>query len=193
MTPGTPPSGKSLLLKVFLPIGVILLLVFSALTLVKSRAHLGSGSVGTAQIKEGAVLNDFDLSKFKGQSAPMSSLPGKVFLINFWASWCEACMVEMPSIVKLWNEFHGQGFEVLAVNVDENPDAVIPALSNKLHMEFPIFIDKDQALGNLFDVRAIPMSLIIDHNRKILFIDTGERDWSSSEVREQLKQWLAKT
>jgi thiol-disulfide isomerase/thioredoxin len=174
-----------------LPILVILVAVVGGLSLVKKQAVHSHGA--QAQVQEGTVLTDFNLNRFQGKDAPVSAQPGKVFLINFWASWCEACMTEMPSIVKLWSEYHAQGFEVLAVNVDENPAAVIPGISKKLHMDFPIFVDKDQALGDLFDIRAIPTSIIIDKNRKVLFVDTGERDWDGKEVRDQLKQWLSAT
>ena len=114
----------------------------------------------------------------------------KPIVVDFWATWCEACMVEMPSILKLRQEFKPKGFDLVAVNVDENPNAVLPKTLKKLGIDFPVFIDEENKLGDLFQIQAIPLTVIIDKDRKVLYIEGGEKDWYSKEVRELMQGWL---
>src|SRR5262245_13806980 len=75
------------------------------------------------------------------ETVTLSKFAGKVVLINFWASWCSACMDEMPSIQKLHDTLKSEGFEVVGVNVDENPETVVPAIAKKLHLSFKNYTD----------------------------------------------------
>jgi thiol-disulfide isomerase/thioredoxin len=179
-----------LFLKVFLPIVLILLVVTGGLQLLKGRIGKGTGGHPTETLHEGMTIPELALTLLDGRKAQLSDFKAKVYLINFWATWCEACIVEMPSIVKLRKDFHAKGFEVLAVNVDDNPESVVPAAAKKLGMDFPILVDPGNRLSDIFDVRAIPMSAIITEGRQILFLESGERDWNSKEVRDQLLKWL---
>ena len=73
------------------------------------------------------------------------------------------------------------------------PDDVksaVPPVLRELGIRFPVFIDKGNALGDLFDVSAIPTTIVLDADRKVLFIETGERDWNSEKVRDQIERWL---
>lgn len=189
------PIKKHTLLKSLAPIAVILIAVMLGLGLIK-KFVVGPPRLGTAtadlDLKVGGTIPDFTLNKFGDHaSVQASTLSSKVVLVNFWASWCEACMVEMPSIVKLRESFKAKGFEVVSVNVDENPEKAVPPLTKKFKMEFPVYVDTDQKLSELFDIHAIPLTVIMDKNRKILFMDSGERDWDGSDMIKMLDGWLA--
>ena len=185
-------SHKTSIFKVILPVVVIVAVAVGALSYLKKQAGVQSKHSATGMVaKEGSTLEDVEVTPFQGQKRRLSSFKGKIFIMNFWASWCSACVLEMPSIVRLWHEFRTEGLEVLAVNVDENPSAVVPRLTKKLEMDFPVLVDPENSLADIFDVHAIPTTVIFDKNRKILLIDSGERDWNSSEVKEQVKRWLS--
>ena len=111
-------------------------------------------------------------------------------VVDFWATWCEACMEEMPSMVALREKYAAQGFEILAINVDENPSQSVPPIVNSLKIKFPIFTDKTNALSEMFDVHAIPLSVMINKDRKILMIESGGREWNDDEVHQMLEKWL---
>ena len=191
MTTDIPPS-RTPVWKVLLPIVAILALVVGGLSLLKSKVTSGkaNGTSAAVEVQVGNTLPDFSLKKFGGNSVKLSEIQGKAVLINFFASWCEACVVEMPSIVKLRDAYKDRGFEVVGVNVDENPDAVIPKLIKELGINFPVYTDPDQALAELFDVHAIPLTVVLDAKRTILMIETGERDWNGTEIHTQLDLWL---
>jgi thiol-disulfide isomerase/thioredoxin len=149
------------------------------------------GSPAVADIRVGAVLPDFKLYAFKGDAVTASSLNSKVSLINFWATWCEACMVEMPSIIKLYNSYKDRGFNVLAVDLDTNPDTVLPRTIQKYGMPFTVYTDHESQLADLFQIQAIPLSIVIDRNRKILMIQNEGLDWNGPEFKAELEKWLA--
>jgi len=124
------------------------------------------------------------------EKVSLNKFAGKVVLINFWASWCEACMAEMPSIQKLYELLHGDGFEVLAINVDEQPDKVVPGIVNRLGLKFPIFTDADGELSREFEIVAIPYSILADRKQNIVWGESGERDWSSEKVVQEIRKLL---
>jgi thiol-disulfide isomerase/thioredoxin len=203
------PSARNRIWKVLAPVGAILVLVVGGLYAVKSQVakqggphggeatQTGGNAEGQAQMVVGATLPDFRLERFgttgDAKFIQASQLKSKVTLINFWATWCEACMVEMPSIAKLWDGYKAKGFDVVAVNVDQNPDAVLPRTIQRLKLDFPVYVDKESKLADLFQIQAIPLSVVIDQNRKILMIENGERDWDGTDVHAELEKWLAGT
>lgn len=127
-----------------------------------------------------------------GEITTTAKFAGKVLLVNFWASWCDACIAEMPGIVKLYSAFRGDGFEVLSINVDENPMKAAPPLMSRLGMTFPVFIDVDSTLISEFEVVAIPYSVVVDRGQKVVWSEAGEKDWFSEKVREEIRQLLRK-
>lgn len=187
--------------KTLVPIGIILALVVGGLFAVKKFAvqprdggSLNPGAPSGApavKIAEGETLPDFSLTQFGGSVQPVSKLGAKVVLVNFWATWCEACMVEMPSIIALRKRFKARGFEVAAINVDQNPESVLPSTLKKLGIDFPVYTDQDTRLSELFDVHAIPLSVVLDRNRKIVMIESGERNWDDKEMQTRMERWLS--
>ena len=190
MTTTVDPHPRSFL-KYMAPVAVILALVLAVLFFLQSRLENTGESHAVAPIAAGSTLPDFQLYAINKAPVPISSIQSKVILVNFWASWCEACMSEMPSLVNLWGQYKDKGFQVVSVNVDENPELVMPRVAHDLHMRFPLFVDRGQKLSDLFDVHAIPLSVIMDSHRKILYIETGERDWTDPAVKQQLEKWLS--
>ncbi len=180
-------------LKIMIPVVVIVALAAGTVAILKSRVTsepAGNTQNGAVELAIGATLPDFELNTLDGKKLHASELKGKVLLVNFWATWCEACMVEMPSIVALHQRFKDKGLEVVAINVDENPESVVPKTAQELKLDFPVYRDPESSLADLFDVHAIPLTVIMDHNRKVLLIETGERDWNGSEVHKLVGDWL---
>lgn len=174
------------------PIVVILVAIGASLTLLRymggSRPH--EAAVVKVGQKVEMTLHRFGAPPSESAGLPLSKIGGKLILVNFWASWCEACLVEMPSLVKLRNAYLTQGLEVIPLNVDDNPAAVVPKMADALKINFPIYVDVDQNLSRQFDVHGIPFTVILRPSGEVLFLEAGERDWFSTEVQEQIKSWL---
>lgn len=140
--------------------------------------------------KLGAVIPDFNLTLLDGKSVRLSKLGKKVVLVNFWASWCAPCLTELPSIQALRSSYKERGFEVVAVNSDEDPKAAVPQVLSKTHLEVPIYVDPKGALSEGFGITAFPYTMILDSKRKVLFLESRDRDWNSTEMRSKIENWL---
>jgi thiol-disulfide isomerase/thioredoxin len=186
-------KNKSLWITVLVPVIAIVAACFVALKYMHYRMNTSAVVEESSEdftLTEGAILPDFSLTRLEGGTVPVSQLNYKVLLINFWATWCAPCIVEIPSIVKLKEKFGPKGLEIAAISVDENPQELVPKAAKRLRMNFPIFLDPDSDLADLFEVHAIPLTAIIDKNRKILLLEPGERDWMHESIQQKVENWL---
>jgi thiol-disulfide isomerase/thioredoxin len=183
-----PPSKK----RIYLPLIGILVLVVTTLLVIKASVNRQGPTALSDRIDlaEGIQLPDMELNSLDGSKVMLSKLPHKIMMINFWATWCDSCIEEMPSLVKLRDKYASLGFEVLGINVDENPKKAAPPMIEKFKMKFPQYTDKGNVLAELFDVHAIPLSVILNQDRKVLMFETGGRDWDSEEVHQMMELWL---
>lgn len=127
---------------------------------------------------------DFQLQSLEGQSVSLSSLRGRPVMLNFWATWCGPCQVEMPFIQgvfedKKWTE---QGLVILAVNVGEASSRVKEFMEAN-GLSFPVLLDTDANVAQDYNIRGIPTTFFIDKNGIIKDIKMGsfsnkaEIDW----------------
>jgi cytochrome c biogenesis protein CcmG/thiol:disulfide interchange protein DsbE len=120
----------------------------------------------------GAPAPDFTLNDLSGQPVKLSSLKGQVVLINFWATWCGPCKEEMPAIQQAYDARKGQGFSVLAVNLNEPAGDVQGYVSN-LKLNFPVLLDAGDSVSNLYRVRGYPTSFFIDRSGTVAIEHVG--------------------
>jgi len=119
-----------------------------------------------------------ELLRTDGSPFALAQLRGKVVLVNFWATWCEPCVTEMPSLQKLRDSLGPQGFEVLAVNHQEGP-ARIDAFVQKLGLAFPVVRDTDGSVAKAWSARLFPASYVVDRSGRIRYVLIGGADWTS--------------
>ena len=182
---------KNTLWKVLMPILLLLVPVVAGLYLIKVQFSHAPRIEGHIDIQVGNTLPDFELTSIEGISTRISDIKSKLFLVNFWATWCDACMDEMPSIVQLRTAFKDRGFEILGINLDENPTMVVPKSIKEYKIEFPVFIDPDGKIAELFDVHAIPLTVILDDRRRIIFVKDGGQNWNTPAIHSQIMRWLS--
>jgi peroxiredoxin len=122
-----------------------------------------------------------DLLRPNGEPLSLASLRGKVVLVNFWATWCEPCIAEMPSLQALRDQLAWRGFEVLGVNYQEGP-ARIDSFVRKAGIVFPIVRDTDGAAARAWNARVFPTSFLVDRSGRVRYALVGEADWTSQEL-----------
>lgn len=121
----------------------------------------------------GNVAPAFAITSIGGKQVSLADYKGNALLVNFWATWCGNCKVEMPWLAELREKYAGQGFEVLGVVTDNAPVEKISALVQKFGVHYPILICNHataQAFGGLPD---LPESFFIDRHGKIVAIMDG--------------------
>lgn len=109
---------------------------------------------------------DFTLTELSGKSWTLKELPGKVVLVNFWATWCPPCRKEMPDLEALYKQFNDQGLVILAIS-DEEALKVKPFVL-KQRVTYPILLDPGRKVHELFEVVGIPKTFIYDRNGKLV-------------------------
>ena len=104
---------------------------------------------------------------------------GKVVLINFWATWCQPCVREMPSIERLYRKYKARGFEIVAVSLDQGGQEEVRAFVEKLNLTFPIVLDPEGEAKALYKVRGLPTTYLVDRKGRVAGYGVGPREWDS--------------
>ncbi|MBI4995547.1 MAG: TlpA family protein disulfide reductase [Rhodocyclales bacterium] len=117
----------------------------------------------------------------------LANLKGRVVLINFWATWCPPCRKEFPSLGRVRKLFKASEFEVVAVNVGEDPDTVFSFAGNT---EFPVLFDRDAKAMTSWSVRGLPTTFLVDRQGRLAFRATGGREFDDPDIVAAIRQLL---
>jgi peroxiredoxin len=147
---------------------------------------------GRTVVKLGEPAPNFQLRDMNGQLVTLSDLRGKVVLLNFWATWCGPCRVEMPAMEQLYRMFPRKDFEILAVSTDAQGVAVTRSFQQENRLTFPILHDADYRVGLTYGARSLPMTFMVDRQGVVRHQIFGARDWGAPEAQ-QLVQMLMKS
>ncbi len=200
--PAPPPPASSALPPLLALLGLLLCAVPAVLMVglfvrampdARARARIGAGRAaesacaGLRPEPVNAVLGelpaaapDFALKDYAGRDVRLAELRGNVVLVNFWATWCSTCVVEMPSMEKLVSRMHGQPFRLLAVSVDEDWPTVRKFFAKGTPLE--ILLDPARAVPKLYGTDKFPESFLIDKQGTIRSYVVSNRDWSTGDV-----------
>lgn len=137
----------------------------------------------------GKKAPDFTLKDINNKPFNLSSLRGKVVILNFWATWCPPCRAEMPSLNNLYREFRNKGLEVVAISTDRY-SSIIKDYISKNPIDFTVLIDTDNKVSRQFKVFSIPTTFLIDRNGIIIERYLGEENWASPEIKKKIKEAL---
>jgi len=130
---------------------------------------------------------NFTLKSRSGKNIKLSELRGQVVMLNFWASWCGPCRKEMPILEQIHKKYKRLGFTLLGVNVEENTRDAINYLKD-VKVTFPILFDNRQKTSKLYNVSAMPTTVIIDRNGNKRFIHKGYKPGYENEYKKQIKK-----
>jgi peroxiredoxin len=139
---------------------------------------------------EGGVdAPDFKLKDYAGREIQLSSLRGRVVLVNFWATWCQTCVVEMPSLDQLAAAEKGKPFTLLAVSVDENWDVVRNFFAQGTTLT--VLLDPDKSVPPKYGTDKFPESFLIDRDGKVRYYVISDRNWASPDVKACIDKLIA--
>ena len=119
--------------------------------------------------QKGSVAPDFALKSVPdGKEIRLSSLRGKAVLVNFWATWCEPCKIEMPSLVDMQKKYGPQGLQIVGVAMDDAEDKEISAFAHKMGVNYMVLRGTEN-VGELYGgVDRLPMTYYLDRSGKVV-------------------------
>jgi peroxiredoxin len=167
------------------------LLVRRALRLLLSAVLAASAVLPAAAIAPASMAPDFTLRTMGGPNLRLQEQRGQVVLVNFWATWCGPCRKEMPHLNRLYEKYRGSGFTLLGINVDDDARNAVE-LASKLGVKFPVLLDTDKKASKLYDLSAMPATVLIDRDGRVRYVHRGYldgyEDTYDKQIRELLKQ-----
>ena len=129
------------------------------------------------------VAPEFSLASLpgdgRGETVSLASLQGRVVFINFWATWCAPCRTEAPSLERLYQRLRPEGFEVLAVSINEPSESEeVADFRREFGLTFPILLDSDKAVYLDYRATGVPETFMIDTRGRMVEHFVGPRDWN---------------
>ena len=130
---------------------------------------------------------DFNLMGMDGETHTLEDLKGKFVLVNFWATWCNPCKVEMPLLEKLHQTLKSEKFTVLGLHVGPGPEN-IEEFKKLMPISFPIYVDMDLEVN--WGVPGLPTTFLMDPEGKLIYRAVGKREFASDDMVNFLKNQI---
>ena len=140
----------------------------------------------------GYLAPRFTLRNLKGNYESLESYRGQVVVLNFWATWCAPCRVEMPSFENLYRRYRSEGVSVLAVTLDKNAKPKIKSFVDEHNLSFPILLDSKSEVERLYPSMTVPFTYVIDRKGRVVARVDGAKNWESEETFEAIEYLLKK-
>jgi thiol-disulfide isomerase/thioredoxin len=128
----------------------------------------------------------FSLPDASGNEVSLDDFAGDVVLLNFWASWCGPCRAEMPLLDQLSDRYGDLGFTMLGINVEED-SALADRFLEGTPVDFPILYDRANSVSQLYDVVAMPTTVILDRQGTVRFVHHGYEPGYENDYQDQIR------
>ena len=148
-------------------------------------AHAQTGGEG-----ETTLAPDFTLPSLSGGNVSLRDYRGKWVFVNFWATWCGPCVIEMPMLNKMYHTLKNDTFELLAVNTEDIDPKTVRRFVEELKLDFPILLDRQSTTLRPYAVRSLPMTYMIAPDGTVEAKAEGMREWDSAEMVQYLRDLM---
>jgi len=146
---------------------------------------------GVVELREGQPAPAFTLATLDGGRASLADHRDKLVVLNFWATWCHPCALEMPSLEALWRRYRARGLVVVGVSVDRgSPRGLLEPYVRNLKLTFPILLDPQSRTSEGWRVTALPATFIVRPGGDVTAMAVGAREWNSDEMRALVERLL---
>ena len=140
----------------------------------------------SANVQANQEAPDFTLKSKENGNVRLSEQRGNIVLVNFWASWCGPCRDELPEMEALYQEYQDLGFEILAINVDDEASKA-DVLLDDIEVSFPVLYDTSGEVSKLYDVNAMPTTVMIDRDGNQRLVHLGYRAGDEKKYEKAIK------
>jgi thiol-disulfide isomerase/thioredoxin len=157
-----------------------------------ATALMATDAAAQAQIRKwtGASMPPLARPDLAGRVHDLKALRGRVVLVNFWATWCEPCRDELPSLERLKAKLEGRPFDVVAVNYGEGAPR-IGEFVRRHNLSLPVLLDPEKEAAAAWKAGGLPMTFLVDARGRVRYSAFGERDWSVGEALGLVEKLLA--
>jgi len=133
---------------------------------------------------------DFTLAKLGGGQFTLSSLEGKVIIVNFWATYCPPCRQEIPDFVDLYEKYREDGLEIVGVSLDRGGESAVAAFVEILHVNYTIVFGGQEVVEKYRGIEYIPTTFVIDRDGNIAkkYVGFKSKEVFEAEVKKLLAQ-----
>jgi peroxiredoxin len=137
----------------------------------------------TVGINQGNIAPEFELQTLDGERVKLSDFRGKKVIVNMWATWCPPCRAEMPDMQKFYDEYKDENVSILAVNMTTSEKSIddVSAFLDEFGITFPVVLDQQNEVAEVYQAYALPSSYIIDSNGIIQQKITGPMNYEMME------------
>lgn len=149
-----------------------------------------TAAAGELKPTEPKAAPELNLPTLDGGRVNLADLRGRVVLVNFWATWCPPCRLEMPSMERLSQRLAKRPFTVLAVNAGESAKTIRPFL-DEVALTFPILLDQDGTRMRAWRVLVLPTSFLVDKQGRIRYSLFGRIEWDGPQAIAVIEKLLA--
>ena len=146
--------------------------------------------ISTLQKLVKIFLADGDNDWLKGKTRTLADYRGKVVLVNFWASWCTPCVLEMPELTQLKQHMTGRPFEIIAINVGERENRV-KHFAKRINFNLPVLLDTTSKVFNEWNIEIMPTSFLIGANGFVRYRVLGNPGWDDKNTIAVIEQLIA--
>lgn len=145
--------------------------------------------MGIVQPDKPVRARDFEVRSLDGGTVRLSDLRGKVVFLNFWATWCGPCRMEVKDIDRLNRTLRGEAFAVMAVDIQES-EKQVTRFMHREGVDFPVYLDPDGNAALQWGITGIPATFIVDHRGYVVGYAMGPREWGSEASVELMRSLM---
>ena len=136
-------------------------------------ALVGSHPLAAQRARVGDPAPDFALPALAGDTVHLAELRGHPVILNFWATWCPPCQVELPALVVAYGAHQGDGLRIVAVNGDDERVSVIRGFTHRMGLPFPVLLDRRARVTSQYRVLGLPTTVFVDSTGIVRAIHAG--------------------
>ena len=170
------------------PFALVVVAVVVALMLYFGLHQVRRQGASTARLTQSSLAPDFSLPALDGKTMRLSDLRGKAVLLNFWATWCGPCKIEMPWFVDLQKQYGAQGLQIVGVAMDDASKEDISKFAKDMGVNYPILIGKESVGDQYGGIPALPETFLIGRDGKVVDRIIGLR--GKAEIEDAIKKAL---
>jgi peroxiredoxin len=133
----------------------------------------------------GNAAPSFTLQDLSGKQVSLSDFRGKVVVLDFWATWCPPCVMEIPHFIELYEQYEAQGFAMVGISLDRDGIGVVEAFASKYKINYPILMNDGRADKDYGGITSIPTTFVIDRagNIRQKYVGYREKDVFEADIK----------